>query len=175
VQEGGFLRDDLIGLVRNRGKVIVQVCVGIGYRNVKTVSTFLPSPANQARKVTPAMSLAYAVSDHLRDLWFGTGAGEIVSMGVYSDGNPYNIRPGIFFSFPIQIQPGGAWSVVGGLDMDDELREKLTVSRDGNGRGRNLSTKHKPLLHRHQQKSCELNVMLHSHCWNCQYQRRKKQ
>lgn len=75
------------------------------------------------------MSAARAISDHLRDLWFGSPADEWVSMGVMSDGNPYGVRPGIFFSFPVRAEPGGTWSFVDGIELDSELQEKLTVRR----------------------------------------------
>jgi malate dehydrogenase len=106
IHDKAFLANDLMTLVRRRGKAIVR-----------------------ARRVTPAMSAARAISDHLRDLWFGSQPGEWSSMGVMSDGNPYGVRAGIFFSFPVRIEAGGEWSFVGGLDIDEELRDKLMVRR----------------------------------------------
>ena len=106
IQDKAFLTNDLMTLVRRRGKAIVR-----------------------ARRVTPAMSAARAIADHLRDLWFGSEPGEWSSMGVMSDGNPYGVQPGIFFSFPVRIKAGGQWSFVGGLDLDEELRDKLSVRR----------------------------------------------
>lgn len=107
IQDKAFLTNDLMTLVRRRGKAIVR-----------------------ARRVTPAMSAARAIADHLRDLWFGSEPGEWSSMGVMSDGNPYGVQPGIFFSFPVRIKAGGQWSFVGGLDLDEELRDKLSTSAE---------------------------------------------
>jgi len=79
-----------------------------------------------ARKMSSAMSAAKAASDHLRDWWIGTTAGNFVSMGVVSDGS-YGVPKDIVFSFPVEIK-NKQWSIVQGLDIDAFARSKLDVT-----------------------------------------------
>ena len=72
-----------------------------------------------------AASAANAACDHVHDLWYGTKPGKQASMGVISDGNSYGVPEGIIYSFPCQITPGGNWSVVDGLDINDFSRERM--------------------------------------------------
>ena len=63
----------------------------------------------------------------MRD-WVNGTAGEMVSMGIYSDGC-YGIEEGLVFSFPV-ICEAGSYSVVKGLpinDMSQELIKKTEV------------------------------------------------
>ncbi len=62
-----------------------------------------------ARKNSSAMSAAKAAADHMRDIWFGTPKGEVVSMGVYSDGS-YGIPKDVVFSFPVTIE-NKSWKI----------------------------------------------------------------
>ena len=48
-------------------------------------------------------SAANAAKDHLHDWYFGTKAGVLVSMGVYSNGSHYEIPSGLVYSFPIKL------------------------------------------------------------------------
>jgi len=43
------------------------------------------------RGKSSAASAANAVCDHIRNWFLGTASGEIVSMAVWSDGNPYGV------------------------------------------------------------------------------------
>ncbi|XP_047363497.1 malate dehydrogenase, cytoplasmic-like [Vespa velutina] len=45
-------------------------------------------------------SLAYALAEHCKLLWYGTEQDEWTCMGVYSDGS-YGVHEGIFFSYPV--------------------------------------------------------------------------
>ena len=65
-----------------------------------------------------AASAANAACDHVHDLWYGTKEGKSVSMGVISDGNSYGVPEGIMYSFPTQIEAGGRWSVIEGLEIN---------------------------------------------------------
>ncbi|XP_054991983.1 malate dehydrogenase, cytoplasmic-like [Sorex araneus] len=65
-----------------------------------------------------AMATAKAICDHVRDLWQGTPAGEFVSMGVSSHGNPYGLPDDLFCSFPVTVQEK-TWKVVPGLPISD--------------------------------------------------------
>ena len=46
----------------------------------------------------------------------GTKLGQVVSMAVWSNGNPYGIGEGLIFSFPVICQ-NGKWEIVKGLDL----------------------------------------------------------
>jgi malate dehydrogenase len=72
-----------------------------------------------------AASAANAACDHVHDWWFGTKPGEWTNMGVISDGNTYGVPEGIMYSFPVSIAPGGKWSVVQGLAINDFSRGKM--------------------------------------------------
>lgn len=76
-----------------------------------------------ARKMSSAMSAAKAASDHMRDWWNGTKAGEFVSMGVISDGS-YGVPKDIVYSFPVETK-NGKWSIVQGLKIDEYSRAKM--------------------------------------------------
>jgi malate dehydrogenase len=64
----------------------------------------------QARNLTPALSAAAAICDHVRDWLLGTPQGEWVSMGVASDGS-YGVPDGLVFSFPVTCEHGH-WHIV---------------------------------------------------------------
>ncbi|XP_041038658.1 malate dehydrogenase, cytoplasmic-like [Carcharodon carcharias] len=104
VKDDSWLRGDFITTVQNRGAAVIK-----------------------ARKLSSAMSAAKAISDHLRDIWFGTPEGEWVSMGVISDGNPYNIPNDLVYSFPVQIK-NKAWSIVECLKINDFSCEKMKAT-----------------------------------------------
>ena len=77
-----------------------------------------------ARGASSAASAANAAIDHVRD-WM-SGSGDVVSMGVLSDGS-YGIAEGLFFSFPIRCA-GGDWEIVQGLSVNDYSRGKLDIT-----------------------------------------------
>jgi len=72
-----------------------------------------------------AASAANAACDHVHDLWFGSKPGSYTSMGVITPSNNYGAPDGINFSFPLHIQPGGKWSIVEGLKIDEFSRGKI--------------------------------------------------
>ncbi|KAL9953195.1 hypothetical protein ACROYT_G040572 [Oculina patagonica] len=80
-----------------------------------------------ARKLSSAMSAAKAICDHMRDWWFGTPEGAMVSMGVVSDGNSYGVPEGIVYSYPMTIK-NKEWNIVQGLTIDDFSREKMDAT-----------------------------------------------
>eukprot|EP01104_Vermistella_antarctica_P002670 TRINITY_DN12889_c0_g1_i1.p1 TRINITY_DN12889_c0_g1~~TRINITY_DN12889_c0_g1_i1.p1 ORF type:complete len:354 (+),score=67.85 TRINITY_DN12889_c0_g1_i1:55-1062(+) len=77
------------------------------------------------RKLSSAASAAQAAVDHMRDWEHGSG-GEVVSMGVVSDGS-YGVTKGLVFSFPVKCK-SGAYSIVQGLEIDDYSQEKLNAT-----------------------------------------------
>lgn len=104
VNDDAFLNGEFIEKVQKRGAAVIS-----------------------ARKMSSAMSAANAASDHVRDWWLGTKAGEFVSMGVMSDGS-YGIPKGLIYSFPVTIDKEGKWSIVQGLAVDDFAREKMNFT-----------------------------------------------
>lgn len=103
INDDAYLNGEFIEKVQKRGAAVIS-----------------------ARKMSSAMSAANAASEHVRDWWFGTRAGEFVSMGVVSDGS-YGVPKDIVFSFPVTIQQG-KWSIVQGLTVDDFAKTKLAFT-----------------------------------------------
>ena len=68
-------------------------------------------------------SAANAICDHIRDWVLGTTEGEIVSMGVYSNGE-YDVPKDVVFSFPVTIS-NGEWKIVDGLKLSAFTKQKL--------------------------------------------------
>ncbi len=82
------------------------------------------------RNKSSAASAANAICDHIRSWICGTTPGEIVSMAVWSNGNPYGVKDGIIFSFPVRCK-NGKWSIVPGLDISNEYsRNKIRTTED---------------------------------------------
>ena len=50
-------------------------------------------------------------------------------MGVISNTNLYGIQPGLFFSFPVKIYPGGKWEIVNGLEFDKSQLNLLEMTQ----------------------------------------------
>eukprot|EP00927_Polykrikos_kofoidii_P015888 TRINITY_DN17120_c0_g1_i1.p1 TRINITY_DN17120_c0_g1~~TRINITY_DN17120_c0_g1_i1.p1 ORF type:complete len:359 (-),score=70.59 TRINITY_DN17120_c0_g1_i1:120-1196(-) len=75
----------------------------------------------KARKASSAMSAARAITDHIHDLHCGTPKGVVVSMGVWSDNNPFGIPQQMFFSMPV-ICSKGRWSIGKKIDMSEETK-----------------------------------------------------
>ncbi|KAJ7358861.1 Malate dehydrogenase, cytoplasmic [Desmophyllum pertusum] len=92
VKDDNWLNGDFVKTVQKRGAAIIA-----------------------ARKLSSAMSAAKAICDHMRDWWFGTPEGEIVSMGVVSDGS-YGLPQGIVYSYPLTIGPNHKWEIKQDLD-----------------------------------------------------------
>ncbi len=82
----------------------------------------------KARGASSAASAASAAVDHMRT-WALGSAGQWVSMGVNSSGNPYGIDEGIIYSFPITCE-NGEWKIVEGLEISDFSRERMKQTED---------------------------------------------
>lgn len=104
VKDDHWLKNDFVKTVQTRGADVIK-----------------------ARKLSSAMSAAKAICDHLHDWWFGTRPNEWVSMGVESDGS-YEIDKGLIYSFPVHIKPGGAYTIVPNLKIDDFARSKMEAT-----------------------------------------------
>ena len=62
----------------------------------------------------------------MRDWIRGTPEGEIVSMGVPSDGS-YGIQEGVIYSFPVTTS-NGTYKIVDGLPISEFAREKMDAT-----------------------------------------------
>jgi len=82
----------------------------------------------QARKASSALSAARAIANHVHDLHCGARPGELVSMGVWSDGNPYGISPGLVFSMPVYCLGRGSFRFASGLQLSKESRSKISAA-----------------------------------------------
>ena len=102
-QDQGWLEDELIPTVQQRGAAIIK-----------------------ARGLSSAASAANAAVDHVRSWVLGTPDGDWVSMGVVSDGS-YGAPEGIITSFPCTAK-GGEYEIVQGLDIDDFSRARIDKS-----------------------------------------------
>lgn len=81
-----------------------------------------------ARGKSSAASAASAVIDSIRSLTMPTPAGEWFSVSLYSDGNPYEVAEGLFFSFPCRLNSSGKVEIVKGVPWDPFLKEKIAAT-----------------------------------------------
>jgi malate dehydrogenase len=104
ITDHDWLRGDFITTVQKRGAAIIQ-----------------------ARGKSSAFSAANAALDHVKSFEQKTAAGHWFSAAVPSDGS-YGIDEGLIFSFPIQSDGAGGWSIVQGLSMSDFAKEKIAAT-----------------------------------------------
>lgn len=109
--EQTWVSDEFIPTVQQRGAAIIK-----------------------ARGLSSAASAANAAIEHMRDWVLGTN-GDIVSMGIYSDGS-YGIEEGLIYSFPV-ICADGCYEILQGLGINDfsrglmsETEQELKGERD---------------------------------------------
>eukprot|EP00118_Oscarella_pearsei_P024761 m.306739 g.306739 ORF g.306739 m.306739 type:complete len:333 (+) comp41546_c0_seq1:80-1078(+) len=106
IKDDAWLKGDFITTVQKRGAAVIA-----------------------ARKLSSALSAAKAISDHMRDWWFGTKPGNWVSMGVLSDGSHYDIPEGLIYSVPVRIE-NKTWKLVEGLPISEFSRQKMQATTD---------------------------------------------
>jgi malate dehydrogenase len=81
-----------------------------------------------ARGKSSAASAAHAISLSLRSLFDPSLKEESFSSAVWSDGNPYGIAEGLFFSFPCAKTHLGSYKIVPGKIWDDFTQKKIKES-----------------------------------------------
>lgn len=79
----------------------------------------------KARGLSSAASAANAAIEHMRDWALGTD-GEIVSMGIHSDGS-YGIDEGLIYSFPVTCA-GGEYTIVQGLEPNEFSQNLMSAT-----------------------------------------------
>ncbi|HEY80214.1 MAG TPA: malate dehydrogenase [Anaerolineae bacterium] len=95
---------------------------------------FIPTVATrgsaiiQARGASSAASAANAAINAVHDWALGTPKGDWVSLAVYSDGSHYGIPEGVMYSVPVTHPGDGAWQIVEGLEINDEIKEQMRIT-----------------------------------------------
>ncbi len=103
LDDDAWVADEFIPAVQTRGAAVIE-----------------------ARGASSAASAANAAIVHIRDWHLGTPAGDWVSMGVPSDSS-YGIPAGLIAGFPCTCA-NGDWSIVQGLEIDDNARARIDAS-----------------------------------------------
>jgi len=81
----------------------------------------------KARGASSACSAANAGCNNIRDWVLGTTGTETVAMSVWSNGNPYGIADGIFYSFPCTVADG-KWTIADNFTPTDTVKELMKAS-----------------------------------------------
>ena len=109
--DDAWIKEDFIPTVQQRGAAIIK-----------------------ARGLSSAASAANAAIEHMRDWALGSD-GNIVSMGIHSDGS-YGVAEGLIYSFPV-ICSGGKYVIVQDLEINsfsqklmDQTEAELSEERD---------------------------------------------
>ncbi len=96
------------------------------------VNNFIPTVQKrgaaiiEARGLSSAASAANAAIDHIRSWVLGTADGEIVTMGVPSDGS-YDIPEGVIFGYPCTCK-NGEYTVVQGFEINEFSRKYIDIT-----------------------------------------------
>lgn len=104
ITDQDWLRGEFITTVQKRGAAIIA-----------------------ARGASSAASAASAALDHVKNMSKKTPDGKWFSCAVPSDGS-YGVDEGLVFSFPIQADGNGGYSIVQGLSMSDFGKEKFEIT-----------------------------------------------
>lgn len=81
-----------------------------------------------ARGKSSAASAAQGIIDTLKALYEPTPKGEVHSVSILSDHNPYGVQPGLIFSFPCRTLANGEIEIVKGMSMNSFLKEKIALT-----------------------------------------------
>jgi malate dehydrogenase len=107
IKDRAWLEGDFLSSVQKRGAAVIEV-----------------------RGASSAASAANAAIDTVVSLTTETAPDDCVAVAVSSNGEHYDVAPGITFGFPVQVDGQGAWRVKEGFELDDFAREKITVTTD---------------------------------------------
>jgi malate dehydrogenase len=105
ITDVNWLQKDFIEVVQKRGAAIIA-----------------------ARGKSSAASAASSAIDMMRSILEPTAQNDWFSMGVCTDGNPYNIEENLVFSFPCRSKGDGTLEIVKGLVWNDFLQNKIRAS-----------------------------------------------
>ena len=74
-------------------------------------------------------SAAAAACEHMHDWWFGNQLGGMVSMGVIVEkATSYGVDTDLCYSYPVNVDTNGEWSVVDNLKLNDFQKSKIKAS-----------------------------------------------
>jgi len=104
IQDANWLKNEFLDIIQKRGTEIIG-----------------------ARKASAALSAARSVIMHMKSWIDGTKPGEMISMGILSDGNRYDVANGLIYSFPVKCQ-NGEYTIINNLDRTPYTQEKMKVS-----------------------------------------------
>jgi malate dehydrogenase len=107
IGDRNWLEDTFITTVQKRGAAIIK-----------------------ARGKSSAASAANAALDTIRSLLEPTPDGDWFSAAVLSDGNPYGIADGLFYSFPLRTDGKGSVEIVPNLELSDYAKSKAKATED---------------------------------------------
>lgn len=105
IKDKSWLENDFVSTVQKRGAAVLN-----------------------ARGKSSAASAASAIIDAVRALHKPTAEGDTFSSAILSDGNPYGIKEGLIFSFPLTSKGNGDWEIVKGLKLSEELKKKISAT-----------------------------------------------
>ena len=105
LKDKGWMEKDFISIIQQRGAEIIK-----------------------ARGKSSAASAASACIDHIKRFNTPTPAGQWFSAAVSSDGNPYDVPPGLIYSFPIRATGGGKYEIVKGVQLSSFAKDKIAAS-----------------------------------------------
>lgn len=102
IQDKHYLEKEFIPLIQQRGAEVIK-----------------------ARGKSSAASAAKAALDAMRSMLF---PGATFSSGIFSQKNPYGIRPDLVFSFPLQCRTPFHYEIVKGMELTPFLQEKIKLT-----------------------------------------------
>lgn len=82
----------------------------------------------QAKGRSSVGSPAKAIIDAMKDVLTPTPEGCWFSSAISSHANPYGIQENLFFSFPCRSKGDGRCEIVEGLEWNDDLRQKISIT-----------------------------------------------
>ncbi|MBM3183705.1 MAG: malate dehydrogenase, partial [Chlamydiae bacterium] len=106
IRDRNWLEKDFVETIQKRGAAVIQ-----------------------ARGKSSAASAANAIIGSIRSITTPTPQGHFFSLAVLSDQNPYNVAPGLVFSFPCKSQGKGDFEIVSGLKLDPFLEQKIAITQ----------------------------------------------
>lgn len=113
IADKAWLQGEFVTAIQQRGKAVID-----------------------KRGASSAASAASAIVDHIRD-WVSGSSGDMVSMGVYVDPavHPEGLYGGLapagtVYSLPVVTRPGGEYTIVADLSLDDYAKGMLKATAD---------------------------------------------
>lgn len=107
IKDHKWLETDFLTIIQKRGAAIIA-----------------------ARGKSSAASAAHAAIEAIKDLTTPTPPGQWFSSGVYSTGNPYNIKDDLIFSFPCRSKGDGKYEIVINIPLNQFMKNKIQLTEN---------------------------------------------